>query len=255
MSNHRALITGRLLGALLALACDSGADDADGPGRGAAGAVDAAPAAADDVVAPEALLDGLVGARALVLHDGHAYVATYKGRVVRVPLDGGDPVELASDLEGADDLAVDGSGVYVGTGGTGTVVRLGHSPGPGRVLARGEHIGGVALDVDHVYWSVSGRPGSGGRAPSGGSIHRMSMDGDAAKTLTQRVDPATGEGSDLVRDPGRLAVAGGYVYFGSLTRVPVEGGGPSASPWAAKRPARRLSSSMARSFGRRRRRS
>jgi len=70
-----------------------------------------------------------------------------------MPLAGGTPIALASNLCGADGIAVDSSNVYVGVSGNGSVLEIPIAGGAPIIHTVAEFgVGPVAVDASNVYW-------------------------------------------------------------------------------------------------------
>ncbi|WP_157108559.1 hypothetical protein [Aldersonia kunmingensis] len=91
------------------------------------------------------------------------------GNVVSIPLRGGQPVEVAGNLDNPRGVAVDSSGVYVSELGKQIVATCG---GNSRVLARGDFLEGL-----EVAGASTGATGSSDRANTPGSAGSSDRDG------------------------------------------------------------------------------
>jgi hypothetical protein len=114
-------------------------------------------------------------ARDLVLFGDHAYLALATG-VARASLHGGPLLELASQANGVQRLAVDSSGVFWIERQTNALWSLAHDGGEARQLTEGSHwANAIALDEHHVYWTA-GESGLLQRVPKAGGevtvLHR-----------------------------------------------------------------------------------
>jgi hypothetical protein len=79
---------------------------------------------------------------------------TSNGGVFEMPLAGGTPIALASNLCGADSIAVDASNVYVGVSGNGSVLEIPIAGGTPLIHTVAEiGLGAVAVDAHDVYWT------------------------------------------------------------------------------------------------------
>jgi hypothetical protein len=105
------------------------------------------------------------------------------GRVMRIPLDGGQPVTVADGLAAPDDIVLDADGVYWSAGvpgeSAGTVTRMARTGGVPTALASVGNPGPLALDGCSVYWA------------SGGEIRGVPRTGGASRTLAEIGDVIT----------------------------------------------------------------
>jgi hypothetical protein len=116
---------------------------------------------------------GLVDPAALLVDGSYIYVALRSpGKVVRIPLVGGNPEDVATSLSSPQSLAMDSSGLYIGTS-TGEIKRTVNgvtttfATGPGPVGFA------IKLTADDVYWTASSANGAVLTAPKATGITRV----------------------------------------------------------------------------------
>ena len=211
--------------ALLAAGCSTGPTrrgpdgDAAAPDSGdawdAGGPDDAAAAGWPDVPAaplPDVLAQGLAAPCGVAVSaDGLVVAEEGGGRVVRVPFEGGEPVELASGLAGPRLLAVAGDAILVTERAGGAVARI-DAAGALRIAESQTNPGRVGTDGEFAYWVAEGT------GAADGAVRRVPLEGGAVEDLL----------TGLV-SPGGLAIGGGRAFFTEsgpreVGYVPVEGG-------------------------------
>ncbi|AKU96273.1 hypothetical protein AKJ09_02937 [Labilithrix luteola] len=157
---------------------------------------------------------------ALAIDEHDAFVGTSDGRLVRVPLMGGEPATVA-DIE-ASPVALSLSGDYVyfarETGEVGRVAKAGGAP---EALATVEGaVRGVEADANAVYVAT----GPTDAKPAAGGIVRVGLDTHAPELLA-----SSGEPCALIRDgehlfwTSRPASAGGPAMKGEVRKLSLEG--------------------------------
>jgi hypothetical protein len=145
---------------------------------------------------------GLTDPSGLLVDGPWIYVSLRStGKVVRIPRVGGAPEDVASSLNNPQAVAMDSSGLYIGTG-TGEIKRLFNgtittfATGPGPVGFA------IALTSDDVFWSVNAASGAVMTAPKATGVSRV-LASNQAKPVALVVDDAavywTNDGDGTVK--------------------------------------------------------
>lgn len=182
-----------------------------------------------------AFFDGQATA-AIAVDDDSAFVTTCasrgsSGTVMRVPLDGGPSVTLASVAPGPFALAIDEEWVYYTIRDTGSVQRVRKTGGVVETVATepddANGADAIALDADHVYWTAVGGVF---RAPkTGGAAERIAEDDRGAEAL------AVDGGEAFWLERGNTSTTEGGVYKVSTSggpKIPLATGPNFAPTWA-----------------------
>ena len=145
------------------------------------------------------------------------------------PTTSGQPIVLASGLNGPADIALDATDVYwinQGTwgGSDGSVMRVSVCGGPVTTLASGQsYPGGIAVDATFVYWMN----GTASPTPAGPAIMRIAKSGGTPLALTPTL-------TDDFAPMAGFAVSSTSIYWGigfrqnTIAAIPVGGGTPEA---------------------------
>jgi hypothetical protein len=160
--------------------------------------------------APRTLASGQGGSDQILVDAQSAYLAT--GRLLRVPIGGGAPVDLG--VAGMGEPTQDDANLYTFIGGQyegqpNTIVRVPKSGGAATTLATTDQAAvDLALSGGYLYWAANR------------VFSRMPVGGGPIEQLA----------SDPNLCPGHLRIAGdfAYVHCGGVMRVPLAGG--SAQP-------------------------
>jgi sugar lactone lactonase YvrE len=159
-----------------------------------ASAVRKAPANGGSV---ETLASGLPGPAAIAVDATSVYFTTFAGSVMKVGLDGGSPVTLASGLgQGVlPGMAVDAQNVYWTAPTTATVMKVSTGGGTAFTMASAQvSPGGIAVDSSGVYWVTAGDGSTG----FNGTVMKVGLDGGDPVTLASGQPYPSGVALDVV---------------------------------------------------------
>jgi len=176
--------------------------------------------------------------------------ANRAGSVMKVPIEGGEPVVIAADQNDPRGIAIDATAVYWANGGDGTVMSAPLAGGSASTFATtSAGVSGVVVDSEAVYWAIEGgsmakRLLSGGSvvalgpvpvrftlaadtthlyAVDHGSMHRVPKAGGAAERISIAL-----EGNPL-NDAWGVATDADYAYW-----TAVNAGGLSSSGFVGR---------------------
>ena len=134
---------------------------------------------------PSVVTGALSNPRALVGNDQWAFVVDTKegggllpeSTLVRVPLDGGEPVTLAHSKGTISDLVVDDTNVYFADGVEGAIVAVPKKGGSSRTVVANRPLPRqVVVDDTHVYWVEEESESLWCAPKTGGSARRVAQD-------------------------------------------------------------------------------
>lgn len=159
------------------------------------------------------------GYRTVSTDGTHIYFSATDGRILKMPTNGGTPIELASDEPGIVSLAADDHNLYFTRTHTqtreGGVFRLPKTGGTVTQMAAAQSPRGLIVANDSVYFTAMDK--------EGGAVLRVPTNGGAALALATRQPSPCG----LALHAGELIWANDAPNQGSVAKVALAGGAPS----------------------------
>ncbi len=146
---------------------------------------------------------------AIAVDGGYVYWTEFNpGRVMKVPVGGGEPIVIAEDQDRPYRIAARDGQVVWGTQHR-LMMQAAPSLAPVVIATESTYFSDILLDDENIYWGVGGSDGEPGQ------IRRTTRRGGAVETLVHDHDPLD------------IAIAGGELYWASVLevgKVPLDGG-------------------------------